>query len=345
MLWKELLMMDTFHPKKTPWQITEQDFPHEAQEEEKVHFLLRYAILAPSSHNTQPWIFVVNELTVHVFADLSRWLKVADADQRELHISIGCALENLLIAAEYFGYGYQVDLLPNPDTSELMATVFLLPGEQAQPLRDPALFAAIPSRHTNHKVYDGNPIPAEDLRRLEQCIFEESIVLHMTDDDDVKRRAEEIVTRGDAMQFADPAYREELGYWIGQGVFGSPWLLAKMGQLAVTHLNLGKNIAKKDSEVLMSSPVLAVLTSQRDDTRSRLLVGQVYQRLALTATLLGIHFHPMSQPLELPELKQELARLLPHAAADGVVQHAFRMGYAEPEGEHTPRRRLEEVMQ
>ncbi|KAF5410530.1 MAG: hypothetical protein C5S47_06520 [Candidatus Methanogasteraceae archaeon] len=40
--------------------------------------------------------------------DTTRWLKVADSDQRELHVSIGCAPENLLIATGHFGYGYQM---------------------------------------------------------------------------------------------------------------------------------------------------------------------------------------------------------------------------------------------
>jgi len=39
------------------WQINEQDFPRGEDSTEKLKFLIRYAILAPSSHNTQPWKF------------------------------------------------------------------------------------------------------------------------------------------------------------------------------------------------------------------------------------------------------------------------------------------------
>ena len=58
---------------------------------EKLTFLLNYAVLAPSSHNSQPWKFNVSGDEISLFADKTRWLKVADADQRELHISLGCA--------------------------------------------------------------------------------------------------------------------------------------------------------------------------------------------------------------------------------------------------------------
>ena len=69
-----------------------------------------------------------------------------------------------------------------------------------------------------------------------------------------------MIVRGNATQFSDSAYREELGYWIGQGVFGTPWLLAKIGQLAVTYMNIGRGQAKKDSEVLMRTGDVLVVT-------------------------------------------------------------------------------------
>jgi nitroreductase len=83
-----------------------------------------------------------------------RWLKVADLDQREWYISVGCALENLLIAAEHFGYGHLVAYFLEPANEELAAVVkFMLHGEPS-PFREPALFEAISSRHTNRKFYE-----------------------------------------------------------------------------------------------------------------------------------------------------------------------------------------------
>ena len=40
-----------------PWAVAEADYPQGAGARERVRFLLRYAILAPSGHNTQPWLF------------------------------------------------------------------------------------------------------------------------------------------------------------------------------------------------------------------------------------------------------------------------------------------------
>jgi hypothetical protein len=60
------------------------------------------------------------------------------------------------------------------------------------------------------------------------------------------------------------------------------------------------------------------------------------------ATKVDIRVHPMSQMLEIPELKAGVAKLVP--APNVVPQHTFRLGYAEPEEGHTPRRPLADVL-
>ena len=106
-----------------PWRVDDGQFPSDGSLTERLRFLVRYAVLAPSSHNTQPWKFRISADRLDLFMDQERWLKVADDDQRELHISIGCALENLLVAAEHFGLGHQTDYLPDPKNPMHAATV------------------------------------------------------------------------------------------------------------------------------------------------------------------------------------------------------------------------------
>src|SRR5512137_2483946 len=84
------------------WNLSKSDFPNSSRPEEMLVHLLKYAILAPSSHNTQPWMFNVSDDKILVFADQSRWLSVADPDRREMYISLGAAIENLIISAEHF---------------------------------------------------------------------------------------------------------------------------------------------------------------------------------------------------------------------------------------------------
>src|SRR5574341_2278826 len=70
--------------------------------------LVRYATLAASGHNTQPWKFAVKANVIEIHPDYARRLPVVDPNDRELWISLGCALENLLIAARAAGYAPEV---------------------------------------------------------------------------------------------------------------------------------------------------------------------------------------------------------------------------------------------
>ena len=147
-----------------PWVIDETLFPANGSFPDRLQFLLRYAVLAPSSHNTQPWKFRVDGNRIDIFMDEERWLKVCDDDQRELHISVGCCLETLLVAAEHFGFGHQVEYLPDSaNPMHAVAIDFEVDGTAATERDDP-LFKMIPVRHTNHGEYDGRPDPR---RRLE----------------------------------------------------------------------------------------------------------------------------------------------------------------------------------
>src|SRR5688572_2347769 len=72
--------------------------------EERLAFLVRFAVLAPSGHNSQPWKFLVAPGKVSVAPDMDRALPESDRDHRQLYLSVGCALENLCAAAEWYGY-------------------------------------------------------------------------------------------------------------------------------------------------------------------------------------------------------------------------------------------------
>ncbi|MGY1679964.1 hypothetical protein [Geodermatophilus sp. SYSU D01176] len=121
--------------------------------------LVEAAVLAPSSHNTQPWWFRVGEHTVELHADRTRALPVNDPFDRELTISCGAALMTLLVAARTRGLEPDVAVLPDPDDPDLLARIIVVPG--AQPA-DEELAPAIPARHTHRERSRGaaHPRPA-----------------------------------------------------------------------------------------------------------------------------------------------------------------------------------------
>ncbi len=83
--------MSVYDLQESPSKIEEDQFPREDSVYRQIRFLLGYAALAPSSHNSQPWRFSAHDKHLNIFFDDDRWLRVADADKRELFTSVGCA--------------------------------------------------------------------------------------------------------------------------------------------------------------------------------------------------------------------------------------------------------------
>jgi hypothetical protein len=91
----------------------------------------------------------------------------------------------------------------------------------------------------------------------------------------------------------------------------------------------------------MSSPVFGIFGASEDDRTIQIKIGQVFERMSLLGASMGIWNQPMSQIVEIPELRDEVAQLIPER--DLVPEHPFRLGYAAPQV-HTPRRALDDVM-
>lgn len=327
-----------------PWKIDPSEYPSDAPIEERARFLLRYAILAPSSHNSQPWSFAVDGATIEVQAEESRRLEVADPDRRELHLSIGCAVENLLIAAARFDLGTTIEYGCEGGDDGPLVTVTVDPGSSAEIEGDAAaLFGAIVDRRTGHGAFEDRPVPTSTLDRFEELVRDPGVDLLLVEGGSRKQTIAELQAEADELRMDEAAYRRELGHWIGIGALGASWLAARIGQIAVTYLDLGEREGKKNSRLIESAPVVAVLATTEDTVEARLRAGRAFERVALAATLEGLVVHPMSQILERPASKAELADLLDRSGS--TPQHLFRLGFADENGEHTPRWPVSSVLQ
>ena len=121
-------------------------------------FLIEQAVKAPSGHNTQPWTFRIKETGIDILPDFTKTLPVVDPDNRELFISLGCATENLCVAAAHKGYETMVSIAEN-------GTIHIELTKQDSDTPSP-LFPHISVRQTNRSVYDGNTIPVNDIVAL-----------------------------------------------------------------------------------------------------------------------------------------------------------------------------------
>ena len=124
--------------------------------------LVRYATVAPSSHNTQCWKFALQERRISIVPDFSRRCPVVDPDDHHLFVSLGCAAENLIHAARAHALMAEATFEGAPTQAVHVA----LGPAKALASR---LFAAIPQRQSTRSEFDGQPVSNEDLKLLQQA--------------------------------------------------------------------------------------------------------------------------------------------------------------------------------
>ena len=337
-------------PALAAWELDPGGFDEDGSLAEQLEFLVRYAVLAPSGHNTQPWQFRVVDDVLELWADRSRGLAVVDPEDRELVISCGAALFHLRAAAQAHGLRLAVEVLPEGPRSDLLARV----GPHGTPATIPdvdELVEAIPRRHTNRAAFEDRPVPPSLLERLRQDAAEEGAKLAVASDSDTQHRIAGLVAEGDRRQMADRRFRRELAAWLrpntssaldgvrGHG-FGFPDIMSHLGPLVVRTFDLGTSQAAKDEEIAAGAPALAVLCTDADDPEAWLATGQALARLLLRAQASELWASYLNQPIEVEELRSELADVLGGCPQPQLL---LRLGYG-PRPQPQPRRTAADVL-
>jgi nitroreductase len=329
---------------------TSEATPAAAAAEETLTFLLRFALLAPSGHNTQPWRFTVAGDTACLYADREQALPVVDPHDRALTISCGAALLNLRVALRRHGFRDDLyDLRPDGDAVDLLARVRLAAGEPPSP-HEEALFAAIAERRTTRAPYEERQLPPETEHVLQRAAAAEGAWLHAVGEE--RQTVAALVAAGDRLQLADDEFRRELAAWIrpnrsraargmrGYG-FGFGDALSLAGPFVIRSFDLGERRAAKDEELALAAPLLAVLGTDEDTPRAWLAAGQAVERVLLHACALGLTSSFLNQPVEVEALRPRLAAAI--GRSGGHPQLVLRFGYG-PRARPMPREPLDDVL-
>ncbi|WP_175948394.1 Acg family FMN-binding oxidoreductase [Burkholderia pyrrocinia] len=313
--------------------------------------LLGYAVLAPSSHNSQPWRFLVNGTTISVCADRVRALPVVDPFDRELIISCGAALLNLRVALNHAGLAHTISTFPSEVDPDLLALVRVCDDGYSDASLG-ALFDAIPNRVTTRAPFESTAVPDEFQQALIAAGVAEGADVVCVDSIAQRARVAELVAEADRQQYADPRFRRELASWIdprrhvdGMPAFaaGVPALLdfaAPVVTTAVRTFDLGNGLAALHHQLVGASPLIVCIATVRDDREAWLAAGQALERILLVATRAGYTASYLNQPIETTGLRVHLCHML---GLRGEPQLLLRVGRG-PHTPHSPRRPLDEVI-
>jgi len=337
--------------------------------------LVRAAILAASPHNPQPWLFKVGDSSIDLYLAPRRFPGALDPYLREEHIEMGCALENLMLAATTNGYKASATLFPAQLLSassyadpELVARVALAPG----PKQQSELYDAIPRRHTNRSPYDLRPLPTDFVEAIQNVASDETDVkaFVFAETADCNRIVDMISTANDIV-YADPQVEQGSSPWVRlqwsyvqkfrDGLIldefdESPSTVAirkftgvQLGRFAVKHRLLR---VESYAELLRATPLFGVIAVRdRYDRAQSLRTGRIWQRTHLLATARGVAGRPVNEVVELID-HQRWQKQEPQAQAalfdligDKTWQPTFRfrLGYPVRQVSPSPRRPVNDV--
>ncbi len=335
----------------TAWSVDVSDFPSSGTAVDKARFAVRYAILAPSSHNTQPWRFIVNGDELLVCADRTRSLANIDPFDRELVISCGAALLNLRVALAYFGVPVEITTFPQSSDPDIVARV-VFPASGPMPKDLAALFNAITKRATNRGRFSGEDVPAAVAERLKSAAASEGVDVTFAQKLAQRESLATLIAKADRRQFDDPRFRRELASWIhpsrsndgmpaaSQGLRALTDAATPIIAMAIRTFDLGNGVAAAHEELARGSPLLVALSTPMDNNEGWLAAGLGLQRLLLVVTNEGYSTSYLNQPIEVPHLRTELAKEL---SIDGHPQLLLRVGRGQPVS-HSPRRPISDIL-
>ncbi|MEM7767191.1 MAG: twin-arginine translocation pathway signal protein [Pseudomonadota bacterium] len=314
---------------------------------------LAYAILAPNSHNRQPWEFELEgEDTIHVYCDLNRRLPETDPQDRQIVVSFGCMLELLSIAAAEAGYRADVTSFPDGYPApridgRRLASVRFVAGEGSP---DP-LFGAITRRRSNKQAYDlDRPVSGDALAAL-TAPFDGLIQAGGTNDPARVEGFKALAKGGFVTEFTtDRTRRESIDVMrIGNRAINENPDGLEMGGIPMGLMNMAGLVTPETLDtpgtvafqsgldmydtLIDATPAFVWLASTDGSRALQVEAGRAWVRLNLMAEQMGLSVHPLSQVLqEFPEMSDAYGQV--HAdlgvAEPGVVQMFARVGYGPP---------------
>ncbi|MDQ2738143.1 MAG: nitroreductase family protein, partial [Actinomycetota bacterium] len=299
----------------------------------QVQAALLAATAAPSLHNSQPWQLRCTSSSFELHADLSREMRAADPDHREMFVACGAALLNLRLAVRALGIAAHVHLMPDPLRPILLALIS--PGDGVVPTAgDAELATAIFRRHTNRHPFLDEPVAEVACHRLRQAARTEQSWFAVVPND-MQAAVRTMLAAAHRLQLADPELLAEWQQWTGRNPGLDDGMATTSGGLKPEQQDpwvmrdfpdgqQQERIAGKDFE---SGPMVAVIGSLDDNPLAQLKAGQAMQRVLLSATADGLSALFLSQVVEIPETRRELRDLI----GDGLwPQAVLRLGYGTP---------------
>lgn len=344
-------MKKSYNGSLSVWNIEEKDFPRNGKLVNKIKFLLNYGILAPSGHNSQPWKFIVEGRELIIVPDFERRRRTVDPEDRELFISLGCAVKNIEVAAKYFGMIFEKKYEINEALGRARIIFKFKEGVVSSTCKNE--FEAILERRTYRGDFKLKKIEKKDVDKLLRISTKKQLIeLWPINNRIIKSKLAELVYRSNKIWYRSKKLVEELEAWLADDAYGLqggiPTGMLNMYKVAVNLKILFTDDSKSDDQKavvemqkMLKAPLALVILSKTDSIENWIESGEMYEELALKAKTMDLDVGFFNATIELKKQRDKLAKIIETMKKPQLL---IRVGRAKQIVEHTTRRGVGEVI-
>jgi hypothetical protein len=311
--------------------------------------MIKFATKAPSGHNTQPWKFRISEKSIEILPNFIKSLPMVDENNRELYISLGCALENLCITAQYLGYDYEI---VSKDAQGITINLAKISSGIEN-----TLFSEIEKRQTNRSNYKNQKIPDETIRYLENIVIQPNTHIYFAKiGEEFADSLTQYILKGNEIQMTDDNFKEELISWmrfnkgeikktqdgLAYNAMGFPAIPRFLGRPIVGGYLKPNKQNESDLKKINSSSHLVLFTTENNTVNEWIDLGRTLEKFLLEATKLNIANAYLNPPCEIEILANEIKNTSPINQEYPTI--LLRIGYAE-QMPYSPRISVENLIE
>jgi len=301
--------------------------------------ILYHASLAPSPHNTQPWLVKIKDPDNWVLgADPARRMASTDPLNHRCILSLGCFIENLSLAAGTRGFSVTLRLLSGDFFGDQIAAIQL-----AKAAVKPYPLDRIASRSTVKKGLLNKPLSAEHVEKLSgifdgrfhyfargewhaKCVGEGAVRAFQSWLDDEAAQKEHVqwlrIANREAAAKRDGLTTEGMGI---KGVTG--WFVRTFfSNEDFTGTFMKKESMKYVAPMVHEGAGYVIITGFGETVAGMLETGRRFERMALLARELNIGIQPLTQMLEMKPGRAEIRDNHPSRIDPQLI---LRVGYVD----------------
>jgi len=331
------------------WRIDPTLFYKQSSEKNKLEFLLKYAVLAPSAHNAQPWLCKINKNVVEIYYDLESALKISDPTNREGYLSLGAFAYNLYSA----GKAFNLDPILNwKIENNLVAEISFSFKEESKKNPDLSLLKSLTERRVNRTAYSDQNISKDIFEKILELNTEKDLEIGFITEKEDKRKAASLITIGMEFAFHNSQFRKELSRYIISNNIKSPvgipgytanlsFLKSLITPFLIKNFQVGKSEGIKDYNLFSTSPAIIVISSESDTKNDWLRSGFLFESISIFLTSENIAFSVSGTPIEAPASYTVLQKILKSVHKP---QMFFRIGYSKFKVPHSPRKSASDII-